>query len=131
MEVPKLKYRELVTSKEEETSATVRKRVINAQQRQTDRFQAGDKMDRNGMEKKIMFNSQMGIREIEKYCKLTAASKKLLEEAFIKFDLSARAYHRILRTARTIADLDGAAQINEYHLAEAIHFRFHMQEENI
>lgn len=128
MEVPKLKYGELVTSKEEETSATVRKRVIKAQQLQTERFSDDDKKDRTGPQKRIMFNSQMGIKEIEKYCKLTAASKKLMEEAFVKFDLSARAYHRILRTARTIADLDDAAQINEYHLAEAIHFRFHMQE---
>lgn len=133
MEVSKLKYGELVKSKEEETSAAVRKRVIKAQQIQMERFQTdnekgsfgSDKNDSPDPKKKILFNSQMGIREIEKYCKLTQAGKKLMKEAFTKFDLSARAYHRILRTARTIADLDNAVQINEYHLAEAIHFRFH------
>ncbi|HOO28628.1 MAG TPA: YifB family Mg chelatase-like AAA ATPase, partial [Lachnospiraceae bacterium] len=118
-QVRQAKYRELVQKKDEECSAAVRGRVIQAQQRQYERFFEESRC--------VRFNSGMGIKEIDRYCKLTAQGEKLLEDAFKKFDLSTRAYHRILRVARTIADLDNSGQIREYHLAEAVHYKFNFE----
>ena len=65
----------------------------------------------------------MTIREIEKYCKLEPVDEVFLEKAFRNMQLSARAYHKILRVARTIADLDGKERITKRHLAEALNYR--------
>ena len=65
----------------------------------------------------------MGPREIEKFCLLDAPSKTLLEKAFKRLSLSARSYHRILKVARTIADLSGKQRISSSHIAEAIGYR--------
>ena len=65
----------------------------------------------------------MGIKEIEKYCEFGNTEKALMEKAISKYDLSARAYHRILRCARTIADLDNSEKIKENHLIEALFFK--------
>lgn len=120
MEVPQIKFQELIKKREAESSKAIRGRVIKAQKMQEARFA--------GTAKNLFFNSQMGSREIEAYCPLKESGKKLMEEAFHCLNLSARAYYRILKVARTIADLGGSDQIDEYHLAEAIHFKFHIDE---
>jgi len=74
-------------------------------------------------EKKIYANGQMGARMIKKYCPLTENGKNLLEKAVEKFGLSPRAYHRIIRVARTIADMENGEEIVESHVAEAIQYR--------
>ena len=104
---------EILSQIKEESSETVRKRVIKAQKIQKERF-AGTN---------IIFNSEMGIKEIENYCELGNTEKALMEKAISKYDLSARAYHRILRCARTIADLDNSEKIKENHLIEALFFK--------
>ena len=71
----------------------------------------------------IHFNSELKAGQIEKYCILEKAAEELLEDAFRRLRLSARSYHGIIRTARTIADLDGAVKIGVPHISEAICFR--------
>ncbi len=96
-----------------ESSATIRKRVMAARKRQEERFKGT----------LIHFNSEMTPNDIEKYCKLGAAENAFLENAFCTMELSARAYHKILRLARTIADVDGDDQIKKIHLMEAVGYR--------
>ena len=86
---------------------------MKARQAQEERFK----------EKKIYANGQMNARMIKKYCPLTETGKNLLEKAVEKFGLSPRAYHRIIRVARTIADMDNGDHIAESHVAEAIQYR--------
>lgn len=105
--------RNILYKKTEESSAEVRKRVIMAQNIQKARFK----------NLPIMFNSQMGINELEKFCVLSEDELAFMEKAFKKYSLSARSYHRILKTARTIADLDESENITTEHLMEAIFFR--------
>ena len=71
----------------------------------------------------IWFNSQLTPRRIKKYCILDEGVEDLLEQAFVKMNLSARAYHRILKVARTIADLDQSKKISKKHISEAICYR--------
>ena len=71
----------------------------------------------------IRFNSEMNSAQTAVYCELAPKEKSFMEKAFKSLSLSARAYHKILRVSRTIADLDGAAKIEEKHLAEAICYR--------
>ena len=72
----------------------------------------------------VSYNSQLGAKLTEKYCVPERAGKKLIEAAFKKWDLSARAYHRLLRLSRTIADTDGSHEIKEEHVLEALRYRF-------
>ena len=74
-------------------------------------------------EKNILFNSRMGVREIEKYCRLDKNSESYMKEIYEKKQLSGRTYHKILKVARTIADLSGEENINEEHLSEAVGLR--------
>ena len=97
----------------EETSAQIRERVMAARERQAARF-AGTNLH---------FNADMGAGEIERYCVLEAQERAYMERMFAAMQLSARAYHRILKVARTIADLEGSERIGEVHLAEAICYR--------
>lgn len=101
-------------SQTEEPSAAIRERVVRARNVQLERF-AGD----DG----IYCNSNMNQAHIHAYCQLDAASKRLLERAFDKLGISARAHNRILKLARTIADLDGSANITASHIGEAIQYR--------
>lgn len=101
-------------SSHEESSADIRERVVRARAVQSARF-AKD----NG----IYCNSNMSQAHLQTYCKLDTASKKLLERAFEKLGISARAHNRILKLARTIADLDGSDSITTSHIAEAIQYR--------
>lgn len=71
----------------------------------------------------LRFNADMGVKDIQKYCALGFPEKRLLEQIFQKLNLTARSYHRILKVARTIADLAGAKEIREEHLTEALIYR--------
>jgi magnesium chelatase family protein len=114
IEVPAVKYKELRAPSPSEDSAAVRGRVIEAQGRQLERFKA---------EKKTYCNAQMAPKMIRKHCAISAEGEKLLENAVVKLGLSARAHDRILKVSRTIADLEGAADIQAKHLSEAIQYR--------
>ncbi len=114
IEVPAVKFKELRGEQTSEDSAAVRERVVRARQQQLARF-AG--------ERKIFANAQMPTKLIRKYCAISAEGEKLLENAITRLGLSARAHDRILKVARTIADLDAAANIAPNHLSEAIQYR--------
>ena len=96
-----------------ETSASIRKRVMKARQVQEDRFRGTG----------IRFNSEMSPKDIGKYCRLGPKEQAYLEQVFCSMELSARAYHKILRVARTIADIDGSPEIRQIHLMEAVGYR--------
>jgi magnesium chelatase family protein len=114
IEVPSVKYKELRGEAAIEDSAAVRERVIGARQRQAARFTG---------EKNVYANAQMPPRLIRKHCAITADGERLLESAVARLGLSARAHDRILKVARTIADLDAFAGIEPRHLGEAIQYR--------
>ncbi len=115
IDVPSVKYRELRGGALPESSADIRERVIRARDVQLQRF--GSEGER------IYANAQMGSREIRKYCERGTDSVHLLERAMVKQGLSARAHDRILKVARTIADLAGSAVLEPGHIAEAIQYR--------
>lgn len=113
IEVPPVKIGDLAADRYEEPSAAIRQRVAGARTIQRERFK----------QKTIHANAQMPARLIRKYCPLETAALAMLEAAVEKWALSPRAYHRILKVARTIADLDGVEGIAEAHVAEAIRYR--------
>lgn len=113
VEANNVNYNELNNKKKMETSKDIKKRVMRAHKIQQERYK----------DSKIYFNSMLSAAQIEKYCQLDDKSREMMKLAFEKLDLSARAYHRILKVARTIADLDGKNDIEEKHLAEAIQYR--------
>ena len=113
IEVTPVHFSDLHQAKQEESSSDIRQRVIQARNIQLKRF----------ANKKIYNNSQMSSVEIKTYCTYDEMGKVLLERAFDKLGLSARAYHRILKIARTIADLDNKPTIESHHLSEAIQYR--------
>jgi len=113
IEAIEINYRELAIKQKEENSEEIRNRVRIAREIQMNRYK----------DQSIYFNSQLIPRTIKAYCKLDKKDQDLLEEAFIKMNLSARAYHRILKVARTIADLDQSPQIKSKHISEAICYR--------
>ena len=115
IDVPSVNYRELRSGVVPESSAEIRDRVIGARDVQLERFRSGGE--------RIYANAQMGSREIRKYCELGTDSEHLLERAMVKQGLSARAHDRILKVARTIADLSRAEVIEPGHIAEAIQYR--------
>ena len=114
VEVTPVKFEELSDSRKGEPSAKIRKRVVNARRIQSERFMDNDQ---------VHYNAQMGVRQIRKHCKLDDSSNKILEIAMKKLNLSARAYDRILKVSRTIADLENADEINASHISEAIQYR--------
>ncbi|MBM7581239.1 magnesium chelatase family protein [Caldicoprobacter guelmensis] len=113
IEVPPIPFEELVGHRTPETSKTIRERVNKARQIQLERYKGEG----------IFYNAQLNSRLVEKYCALNSAQKKMLRQAFTSLNLSARAYDRILKVARTIADLEGCRNIEDHHLAEAIQYR--------
>ncbi len=112
-DVPAMRFRELSSDSNCESSRDVRERVCRARKVQGERFHG----------KKIHSNSQMTGRHIKKHCSVDEDGKRLLETAIDRFGLSARAYTRVLKVARTIADLDGEGSIRTHHLSEAIQYR--------
>ena len=113
VEVPGLRYQELATRNPGEPSTLVRQRVNEARARQLKRFE----------KRNIHSNAQMGARDIKRYCGVKPGAEKLLETAIDKLGLSARAYSRILKVGRTIADLEGSEEIQPAHISEAIQYR--------
>jgi magnesium chelatase family protein len=113
MEVPSVHYRELTSRHDGESSKEIRQRVVKAREIQLGRF----KRDR------VYCNGQMKTRHIKKYCFMTKEAHGILEVAMQKLGLSARAYSRILKVSRTIADLDAADEIKPHHVSEAIQYR--------
>jgi magnesium chelatase family protein len=113
VEVPAVRYKELADHTAGESSADIRARVDRARGVQLERF-AG---------RTIFCNAQMSARDLKRFCHIAAAAERLLETAMTKLGLSARAYTRILKVSRTIADLDAATDISAAHVAEAIQYR--------
>ena len=115
IEAPRVDIMDLTekTKRVNESSSSIRERVMRARAIQEKRFEGTD----------LKFNSEMSPKEIKKYCKLGAREEAYLEEAFCRMELSARAYHKVLRVARTIADIDDSADIREVHLMEALSYR--------
>jgi magnesium chelatase family protein len=114
IEVPAVKFREISSESAGESSAQIRERVIAARQRQHTRFVN---------KPKITCNARMGSKELKQFCELDEATKELLKFAMADLNLSARAYDRILKVARTIADLAGVENIASEHVSEAIQYR--------
>jgi magnesium chelatase family protein len=113
IDVPAVKYQELIANDPSENSATIRQRVAAARKVQQQRYAS----------EKLFSNAQMGPRLIRKYCAIDDACQRLLEQAMTKRGLSARAYDRILKVARTIADLEGREKIVSTNISEAIQYR--------
>jgi magnesium chelatase family protein len=114
LEVVPVPFKKLSEMESSEDSATVRERVLNARRIQDERF-AGDKG--------IYANAQMTSKLIRKYVVLDEGSNELIKNAMDRLGLSARAYDRILKVARTVADLEGSENVQTDHLSEAIHYR--------
>ncbi len=114
VEVPALKYREMTSKTAGENSRTVADRVARARNKQQKRFSAS---------RRIRANCQMGPRQIKRYCQVTPESETFLRAAIERLGLSARAYHRVLKVARTIADLENSDIIESPHITEAVQYR--------
>jgi magnesium chelatase family protein len=115
IDVPAVKFRELTgdTAPETDSSNTIRARVVQAIERQQQRL----------AEEQIFSNAVMTPRMIRRYCRIDGESEQMLERAMTRLGLSARAYDRILKVSRTIADLEGSAEIRSAHVAEAVGYR--------
>ena len=114
VEVPAMELKDLTGTSLEEPSASIRERVTRARFLQLKRFSE---------QNKVTCNARMTPRLLRKYCALDPESMELLKEAVTNLSLSARAYDRILKVSRTIADLVGAPKIQVDHLAEAVQYR--------
>jgi magnesium chelatase family protein len=114
IEVPAVPYKELSQEYSGERSEEIRKRVLAAREVQLERFKN---------DKKVYSNGQMKTRHIKKYCRLESDAQTLLDTAMQKLGLSARAYTRILKLSRTIADLEASVDIQAHHISEAIQYR--------
>ena len=114
LEVPAVAYRELVAGEAEEPSAAIRARVEGAREVQRARFRG---------QPGVHANAHMTARDLRKHCRLGEEVETLLRTAVTRLGLSARAYNRVLKIARTIADLAGAGELATAHVAEAIQYR--------
>lgn len=113
VEAPQMTYGELTKTGQNESSADIRIRVMRAQNKQKERFRAAH----------YRFNSQIPSSDISKFCKLGKKQEKYMEKMYQKLELSARAYHKILKVSRTIADLEECEEIEVRHLTEAVCYR--------
>jgi len=113
--VPAVRFKELSdrSAAEGESSAAIRERVLKARERQRERLRGEG----------VFANAQMGSKLIRRDCQLGEESERMLESAMTRLGLSARAYDRILKVSRTIADLDGSEKIGVPHVAEAVGYR--------
>jgi magnesium chelatase family protein len=114
IEVPAVEYRDISSNRAEENSVAIRERVGLARERQRARFRS---------DTKINCNARMGPRQIKQHCKLTDESQELIRNAMTQLNLSARAYDRILKVSRTVADLGGSPAITADDVSEAIQYR--------
>jgi magnesium chelatase family protein len=113
VEVPKVEFKDIISRDEGESSAEIRKRVTQARQKQLERLKG----------KRIYCNAQMETKEVKRYCQVGNEAKELLEMAVNRLGFSARAYTRVLKVARTIADLAEEDSISAVHVSEAIQYR--------
>ncbi len=114
IEVTPVPFEKLSEDRKGEGSVEIRKRVTAAREIQTQRFTELDN---------VHYNAQMNTKQIREFCRLDDASKELLKNAMERLNLSARAYDRILKVARTIADLNGSHEVKGEHIGEAIQYR--------
>jgi len=112
--VPSLKYDELKSAQSSESSTAIRARVNQARDRQLERYKE---------RKKVYCNAHLETRDIRHFCKIDDEAQNLLKIAIERFGLSARAYDKILKVSRTIADLEDGVDIKVSHVAEAIQYR--------
>jgi len=113
IEVPRVEFKDIASRDRGESSAEIRKRIVRARKRQVQRMKG----------KRIYCNAQMGTREVKRFCVVDEESKELLEMAVNRLGFSARAYTRVLKVARSIADLSGEEKIGSVHVSEAIQYR--------
>lgn len=113
LDVPRVEYEKLADRRAGEASTTIRQRVEDARERQRSRLGGTG----------LRTNADMGPREVQRHCRLDESSEALMRTAMRQLQLSARSYHRILKLARTIADLAGEADVRSHHLAEALQYR--------
>lgn len=113
VEVEKVQYEDLQKIEKEESSESIRKRVQAAREIQKERYRGTA----------ISVNAELNVKEVETYCHLTRGDEKMMQHAFDKLDLTARTYYKVLKVARTIADLAGEEQITSLHLSEALGYR--------
>ncbi len=123
VEVPRVDYEKLSDDRFGEPSASVQARVESAREVQRQRFHEHESSPDNAIFDIISCNSDMHPAEVRKYCQLDDTSRSLMRSAMHQMQLSARAYHRVLKLARTIADLVGEINITPQHLAEALQYR--------
>jgi magnesium chelatase family protein len=128
VDVPRVEYQKLREDRLGEASGDIRQRVEAARQRQRQRFDGieGPDADRGrpgGKPGSVLTNADMRVAEIRQHCKLDGAGESLVRAAMGQMNLSARGYHRVLKLARTIADLAGSEGIQATHLAEALQYR--------
>jgi len=121
IEVPRVDYEKLSSDRVGETSASIRGRVQAARDIQIRRYSSTRNSNIESLN--IMCNADMHLAEIRKFCKLDETGENLIRAAMRQLNLSARAYHRVLKLARTIADLAGSEAIETGHLAEALQYR--------
>ena len=114
LEVPAVAYRDLTSDNPEEASSTIRSRVERARVMQRVRFRE---------QRGVYANAHMSTRDLRRHCRLSEPVESVLRQAVTRLNLSARAYHRVLKIARTIADLAGAAELTTAHVSEAIQYR--------
>jgi len=114
IEVNPVPFEKLSEEQLAEPSKLIRERVTKAREKQSERFLELEN---------VHYNAQMSVKQIRKFCKLSEESKNLLKNAMERLNLSARAYDRILKVSRTIADLEGVADISSSHISEAIQYR--------
>jgi magnesium chelatase family protein len=111
--VPPLRQQELAGDQLAESSVAIRERVVEARERQLYRYRGST----------ILSNAELTVRDVRRFCKVDGDAERTILQAVRIIGLSARAYHRVLRLARTIADLDGEDVLGKRHVSEAIQFR--------
>lgn len=113
IEAPRIDYKSLVSKEKQETSEEIRERVCKVREIQRKRFKGT----------RILTNSMLDVKELDYYCPLGQEEEKIMKHAFQAMNLTARTYHKVLKVARTIADMDGKEQIEAVHLKEALGYR--------